>query len=74
MTPFNHIRENIFKLSQAEMSVELGVSQPTISRLENDKVVLSADIMHRVRRLAAEKRVRWNDSLFFEVPADKPRR
>lgn len=73
MTPFRHIRVNVFKITQEEMSMALGLSQPTISRLENDKVSLTSDVMQRVRSYAAENGIKWSDKHFFEVPAAQAR-
>jgi transcriptional regulator with XRE-family HTH domain len=68
-TPARFIREQVFRLrTQQEFADALGYEQPTISRFENG-LPFSASAQRRIRELAAQRGVPWNNNWFFEVPA-----
>jgi transcriptional regulator with XRE-family HTH domain len=69
MIAIRHIRKNIFQLSQAEFAAIAGVVQATVSRWENG-VPLSLDEMKTIREAAMSRGIDWNDSWFFESPAE----
>jgi transcriptional regulator with XRE-family HTH domain len=70
MTPARYIRERIFQFkTQAEFGRHLGYSQATISRFESG-YPLTAEAQRRIRTLAAQLRVMWDNNLFFEIPED----
>ncbi len=68
VTPFRHIREFVFGESKAAPFADaLGISRPHLSRLESGESPSHA-LLIRVRRLAAERGIKWEDRFFFEVP------
>src|SRR5262245_34764369 len=72
MTPARYIRERIFGVtSQTEFARLLGYEQPSISRFESG-LPLSRSAQERIRRLAAKRRITWDNNWFFEVPRDAP--
>jgi len=68
MNAVKHIRTQVFKLAQAAFADVAGVSQPTVSRWEQQDVSPSRDDMARIRNAALERGLEWNDSWFFVVP------
>jgi transcriptional regulator with XRE-family HTH domain len=69
-----YIREHVFGIpTQAEFARLLNYTQATISRFETGEIVAGRDFQERVRALARERKVRWNDRWFFEVPKHRPR-
>lgn len=70
MSEIEHIRKKL-KLSQAELAEVAGVSQSTVSRWEQGKLEPNRDEMDRMRIKAAELNIPWDDSWFFEVPAEQ---
>jgi len=70
-TPFRYIRENVFHVgTQAVFAEMLGYTQAQVSRLERGERRISRDAQDRIRGLATAKKIAWNDSWFFEVPAE----
>jgi len=68
--PITHIRTKVFGCStQAAFADLIGFSQPTVSRWENG-VEPDRAAMARIREVAIERGVQWDDSLFFEVPQE----
>lgn len=68
--PITHIRTKVLGCSTQEAFAKLiGVQQSTVSRWENgmepDRASLS-----RIREVAIERGVQWDDRWFFEVPQE----
>lgn len=72
MHPIAHIRKNVFKLSQAAFGTLAGVDQGTVSRWEGGQLAPDLAEMARIRTAARRRRLPWDDSWFFSVPAKKP--
>lgn len=71
-TPFRYIRENVFRVgTQADFADMLGYTQAQVSRLERGERRISRDAQDRIRGLASQKKIPWNDSWFFEVPNEE---
>lgn len=73
MNAVKHIRERVFKLTQAPFAALAGVSQPTVSRWEEADCQGSEptrEQMARIRAAAIKRGIEWDDRWFFEVPAD----
>lgn len=74
MNPMKYIRTKVFSLDQAPFAADVAeVSQPTVSRWENDKFPgsqPSRDDMDRIRKKAIERGIDWNDGWFFKAPDD----
>lgn len=68
MNVLKHIRTVKFAVTQAEFSAIAGVTQATVSRWENG-VPPSLDEMRAIRSAAIERELDWDDSIFFEEPA-----
>jgi transcriptional regulator with XRE-family HTH domain len=69
-----YIREHVFGIpTQAEFARLLNYTQATISRIETGEIALGRDYQDRVRALARDRGVRWNDTWFFEVPKRRAR-
>lgn len=72
MSTIEYIRNKVFKMKQAPFAEIAGVSQPTISRWEEEKQPGSQpnrEEMERIRTAAIARGLPWNDSWFFEAPA-----
>lgn len=75
MNAVEHIRKRVFKLKQAPFAALAGVSQPTVSRWEEDSLPgsqPSRDEMDRIRSAAHERGLPWDDSWFFQTFPDEP--
>ena len=73
MNAVKHIRERVFKLTQAPFAALAGVSQPTVSRWEEADNLGSEptrEQMARIRSAAIERGLEWNDSWFFQTFPD----
>ena len=71
LTPAQYIRERVFNCySQQSFAQMLEVKQPTVSRWETGAAELSRRTMDRIRELAAERRIRFDERWFFRVPDD----
>lgn len=67
-TPALHIRTTVFGFqSQKAFAEALGYEQPTVSRWENGEP-FSSEAQRRIRTLAADRGVAWDNNWFFEVP------
>lgn len=60
MPPMNYVRKarSALKMTQEQLAAALELSQPTISRLENDTDALTERDRLAIRGLLAEKRVK----------------
>lgn len=74
MNAVEHIRKRVFKLKQAPFAAVAGVSQPTVSRWEEDQLPGSQPTraeMDRIRSAALERGLDWDDSWFFQTFPDE---
>lgn len=70
--PARYIREVVFGIArQEDFGRLLGVSQAQVSRWETGANGMNRKVQQRIRALARDRGIDWNDSWFFEVPADK---
>lgn len=67
MTPIEHIRKSVFRLTQREFAEVVGVAQPTVSRWERGVPIASGE-MSSIRSEAFARGIAWDDKWFFEVP------
>jgi hypothetical protein len=75
VTPARYIRECVFCVpTQWQFAEMLGYAQATVSRMETGEIQLGPKAQRRIRDLAKQRRVSWNDSWFFEVPKGASRR
>jgi transcriptional regulator with XRE-family HTH domain len=66
--PARYIRERIFGVdTQTEFADLLGYEQATISRFESGRRY-SAEAQERIRALARERKIKFDNNLFWEVP------
>ena len=68
MNPIAHIRKEVFRMKQSDFAALAGVAQSTVSRWEKHGVPPTLAEMQAIREAAANRKIRWNDTLFFEVP------
>lgn len=69
--PALHIREKIFGFrTQQEFADALGYEQATISRWESGEIEMSRKAMDRIRDLAAQRGIRWDNNWFFVTAND----
>ncbi len=68
MRPIEHIRKNVFGVSQAVFGEIAGTTQASVSRWENGDQEPGLEEMARIRRAALDRRAEWDDRLFFEEP------
>lgn len=67
-SPGLYIRTKVFGFaSQRAFAEALGYEQPTVSRWENGEA-FSSEAQRRIRKLASEKKIEWDNNWFFEVP------
>lgn len=74
MNAIEHIRKRVFKLNQAPFAELAGVSQPTVSRWEDDSFPgsqPSRDEMNKIREAASKRGLPWDDSWFFQTFPDE---
>lgn len=69
MTPLQHIRKHLFKVSQSAFGEIAGTTQASVSRWESGEQEPDRSEMDRIRAAATERGINWDDSLFFEAPA-----
>ena len=68
MKPIEHIRRDIFAVSQATFAEIAGTTQPSVSRWEQGVQEPCHSEMERIRLAAVRRGLRWNDRWFFEMP------
>jgi len=70
MNTLKHIRKNIFSVTQSEFAQIAGVTQATVSRWESDDDTATPSLteMSRIRGVARERGVSWDDTWFFSAP------
>jgi len=61
-------------MSQSGFGAIAGVDQGTISKWERGVLVPSQDELRRIRQYALDNNIPWEDSWFFEVPAQEEER
>jgi predicted transcriptional regulator len=71
MSSLRHIRKSVLGLSQAGMAAVAEVSQGTVSKWENGELNPNRDEMARIRDEARRRKLAWDDSWFFETPAER---
>ena len=70
MTPMLYIRERVFQVTtQTEWAESLGVAQSTVSRWESGLSKPESDVLLRLRSLAYQWDIQWNDDWFFAAPS-----
>lgn len=69
MKPIKFIRKHIFKLTQAEFGLMLGIKQSVVSDMEKSGIVTMGHQI-TIREEAARRGMQWSDSWFFEMPED----
>ena len=70
MNPMLHIRTVVFKITQAEMAQIAGAGQAAVSRWENNATFPTRAQLERIRSEAMTRGLDWDDSWFFEIPAE----
>lgn len=65
MSPMQHIRKAIFRISQVEMASITATTQATVSRWEKGELVPDLTHMARIRDAAQDRGLNWSDDLFF---------
>jgi DNA-binding transcriptional regulator YiaG len=66
--PIQHIRQNVFAVSQAVFAEIAGTTQATVSRWENGEFEPGREHMQRIRNAAKAQAKPWDDRWFFETP------
>lgn len=70
--PAIHIRTRVFGFqTQREFADALGYEQATVSRWENG-LGFSSEAMRRIRDLARNRGVTWDNNWFFDAPMAAP--
>lgn len=70
MHTVEHIRKDVFGLSQAAFAELAGVSQATVSRWETGEFEPNRDDLQRIREAAISAGKDWQDRWFFEAPSE----
>lgn len=73
MNPMLHIRTVVFGVTQAQMAEIAGAGQAAVSRWENDATAPTRTQLERIRSEAMARGLDWDDSWFFETPAEAAR-
>jgi DNA-binding transcriptional regulator YiaG len=74
MNAIRYIRTKVFDVKQAPFAEIAGVSQPTISRWEEESQPgsqPSREEMARIREEAIKRGLNWNDGWFFQTFPDE---
>lgn len=66
MKPLEHIRKNLFSVSQSAFSEIAGVTQATVSRWESGELEPGRAEMAAIREEAVRRNILWDDRFFFE--------
>lgn len=69
MRAIEHIRRNVFKVTQTTFSAIAGTTQTSVSRWENGEQEPGLEELARIRDEAQRRQLDWDDRLFFEAPA-----
>lgn len=72
MTPIEHIRKNVFGLSQTSFAEIAGTTQPSVSRWENGELEPDREALARIRSAAQARGLNLKDCMFFEIPEAAP--
>ena len=67
MRQIEHIRKNIFDVSQSAFAEIAGTTQASVSRWENGAQEPSHSEMMKIRAEALERGLNWEDRWFFET-------
>ena len=68
MRAIEHIRRNVFKVTQTAFSAIAGTTQTSVSRWESGDQEPGLEEMASIRREAQRRGLEWDDRLFFESP------
>jgi transcriptional regulator with XRE-family HTH domain len=68
----DYIRRFVLRLSQYDFAQAIQVDQPTVSRWEKGKRQPRRHQMIRIRDLALERGIAWEDRWFFAIPPETP--
>jgi len=68
MRTIEHIRKNVFRVSQADFGAIAGTTQASVSRWEKGELEPRRSEMDKIRSEAISRGLEWNDRLFFETP------
>lgn len=71
-TAMDYIRRVVLCLSQGDFAKAIDVDQPTVSRWETEKLQPRRHQMIRIRDLALERGIAWEDRWFFAIPTESP--
>lgn len=71
MNAVRHIRENIFKLTQAPFAAIANVSQATVSRWETGELEPNRDNIERIHSAALERGLSLDYESFFKAPPEE---
>ena len=71
MNPLEHIRSNVFQVTQSVFAEIAGTTQPSVSRWERGEQRPDHLEMERIRTEARERGIAWDDRWFFEIPAEQ---
>lgn len=67
-----HIRKSVLGITQGEMAKIASTRQATVSRWETGELLPDIGHMRAIRNEVARRGLAWDDSWFFEIPADQP--
>lgn len=71
MNPVKYIRTEVFGVSQSELARLLGRHHSRVNRWERAGY-FPTHVQMRVRKLAMQRGIDWQDSWFFEIPTEHP--
>lgn len=69
MRPIEHIRKQVFDVSQSVFGEIAGTTQASVSRWEAGEQEPGLEEMARIRTEARTRGIQWDDRWFFEDPA-----
>lgn len=74
MTPARYIREKVFGCAtQQEFADLLDINQSTVSRWETGLHLIDRAAQEKIRAVAKERAIGWDNNWFFEVPIKRGR-